>query len=464
MTNRRIATRQFYSFWSRCLWLLAACAAGTVVAVGATRYPLLDAAAVPSVAALLGLLAICRLLRPAKPSSAHRIVALCVAAFALHLFIGLVINHSPTLVRYLGGDAVTYDEGARGIVAHWQNTSLPLPAMGAGKEGFYYGLAALYWAFGAFPVAGLALNAFFAAALVPLVADLTRRLFGDDAAWWAAGIVVLQPGLLIWTSQLLREAGVLFFLAIALDCVVRLARHATPAVAVVLGADLALLLTFRANVAVVAASGLAIGLLLGRKRIAGGFVSAAAVLVLAIVLVGAGGVGRAGYQASSNASLQQINLARGDLSASAASGFGRGANVSTPSRAITYLPLGLPSFLFGPFPWQVGGFRQLLGWLEALTILGLTPAIWRGWRSSRRQIGRLGLILVVPATALAVSLSLLIGNYGTVVRERLQVLLFVVPLAALGLSQRREHNVGDPSDSEVAAGILSANLTSPSVS
>jgi len=35
-------------------------------------------------------------------------------------------------------------------------------------------------------------------------------------------------------------------------------------------------------------------------------------------------------------------------------------------------------------------------------------------------------------------LSLLIGNYGTVVRERLQVTIFLIPLAAYGWTLRKE--------------------------
>ncbi len=423
--------------WPRLRAVMAVGATGLLLALGATRFPAFDAEAVPTVAGLLLLLGVCSIVRPEDPGIARRIRRLAVLAFMVHLAIGMVINRSRTLVGYLGGDAITYDQGARVIVARWQGAMIPFPHLGPGKEGFYYALAGLYWAFGVFPVAGLALNAFFAAALVPLFYDLTRRLFGPEAGWYAALIVILQPGFLVWTSQLLREAGILFFLTVALACAIRLADRASPGPVFFLAADLALALTFRADVALVAAAGLTAGLILGRRQDFGSIISAAAVAGMVIVLVGAIGLGHSGYKASSSITLKQVSLARTDLAGSAKSGFDQTADVSTTSRAITYLPKGLPSFLFGPFPWQLRNVRQLLGGIEALTVLGLTPAVRRGWRASRSLVGRRRAIFFLPAAGMAISLALLIGNYGTVVRERLQVLVFVVPLAALGISTRR---------------------------
>ena len=424
--------------------LAAVGGAGLILAAGATRYPFFDAAVVPLAAGLLMLLAVCHVLRPEDNRVATRILRLSLVAFVAHAAIGIVINQSPTLIQYLGGDAVTYDQGARMIVAHWHDASVPLPQMGGGKEGFYYAVGGLYWIFGAYPVAGLALNAFFASALVPLLYDVTRRLVGPEAGWWAAVIVTVQPGFLVWTSQLLREAGVIFFLAVALAGTLRLATRASPGTALVLAIDLSLLLTFRADVGLVAAAGLAAGLILGRKHVAGAAVTAVLVLGMVAVLVGAVGVGRAGYRASTKLTLQDVSAARANLAGTGASGFAPTADVSTPARALGFLPTGLPSFLLGPFPWQIRNVRQVLGALEALTVLAMAWFGWHGWRRARQDLGRRRLVLVLPAVTLAVSLTLLIGNYGTVVRERLQLLVFVIPLVALGYSSRRSAISGSP--------------------
>ncbi|MDP9074436.1 MAG: hypothetical protein M3N98_09745, partial [Actinomycetota bacterium] len=243
--------------------------AGLVLALGATVYPLVDAVIVPLVAFGLLLVALCSALRPDDRIAAQRVLRLCLAAFVAHVVIGAIIVNSHQLVIYLGSDAVGYDNAARQIVAHWHDSIVAMPVMGLGKEGFYYALAGLYRVLGVHPVVGVVLNGFFAAALVPLFYDLTRRFFGSAAGWWAAVIVTLQPGFLIWTSQLLREAGVLFFLAVALNCASRIASRASPWPLVILAADLTLLLTFRSDVALVAASGLAAGLIVGHRRVVG---------------------------------------------------------------------------------------------------------------------------------------------------------------------------------------------------
>ncbi|HEX3426029.1 MAG TPA: hypothetical protein VHT30_07850 [Acidimicrobiales bacterium] len=421
---------------------LAVAAAAAVLAAGAVHAEI-DAVVIPLVAALLILLGVCRLLLPTGTPIGRRVTHLAFVVLALHLLIGVVINSSSTLVSYLGGDAITYNQGAQAIVAHWRNSSAPFPFIGPGKEGFYYLLAGLYWAFGAFPVAGLAINALFSASLVPVMFDLTRRLFGLRAGWVAALIISFQPGFLIWTSQLLREAGVMLFLGVAVNCAVRVSHETKLAPMVILALDLTALLTFRADVAIMAAGGLGVGILLGRRQVVGRALSVAAVTAVMVLLVTAVGVGNKGYQYTSSLSLQQVNVARQELSAGVSSGFDTNANVSTPGQALRYLPRGLPSFLLGPFPWQLHNVRQLLGGLEALTVLALMVAVWWGWRSARTTKGARRL-LMLPATGLAISLALVIGNYGTVVRERLQVVVFLIPLAAAGIVARRRAHEPEP--------------------
>lgn len=422
---------------SKWRWIPVAVATGLVLAVGSALIPVLDAAIVPTTAGILLLLLVCQAVRPDDSQSARRVMTVAVAVFFAHMLVGLVISQSANFAHSLASDATTYDDGARMIVAHWHHASSPLPRMSPGKEGFYYSLATLYWAFGPFPLAGLALNAFFGAALVPILFDATRRLFGADAGWWAVVIVSLQPGFLVWTSQLLREAGALFFLVVGLNCAIRLATRASFSLALMLAADLGLFLTYRADVALIIAAGLAVGLTLSRREIIGGFLVAATVIAMGVVLVFAVGLGRSGYQLSTTQSLAQVSTARGDLANTATSGFNRNVDVSTPTRAIKYLPRGLPSFLWGPFPWQLHNVPQLFSGLDALTVMALTPSIWRGWRAAGPLIGRRRLLLLLPAAGLAMALTLLIGNFGTVVRERLQVLAFLVPLAAFGIAQRR---------------------------
>lgn len=370
-----------------------------------------------------------------------------VAAVA-HLGIALVIASSTSLTDTFGGDATTYHEGARGIVDHWVAGGRFPTLIATGKEGFFYGLAAVYWLLGPFVVAGLALNAAFASVLVPLVADTSRRLFGPATVRPAALMVAFLPGFLIWTSQLLREAPMLACLAVIANVAVRLTERTRPGLLFVLSLSLTVLFTLRANVALLVAAGVLLGLAAGSRRALSGVAAGGASLGLVAAFVLAAGIGAAGFRLATASGLDDVDLARRDLATSASSGYASEQDVSTRGSAAAFLPVALVNFALGPFPWQAANARQFGGVVEALSLWALLPSLWRGWRASRAVIGRARVVLALPATLVACSLALLIGNYGTVVRQRLQVTVFLVPFAALGWSMR--HHAG-PSASSVSS-------------
>ena len=424
----------------RALELWAAGAVALLVAVASVALPVAVAFAVPALCGAFLLLAAFRAFRGESidPEREDWLRSVTLASFVLHIAVALAIASSPTLVRTLGGDAVTYHFGAIDIVHHWQTGgALSVRTAPVGKEGFYYALAALYWVFGPYQVSGLVVNAALSAALVPVVHDTTRRLFGRDAARVAVVMLLVLPSFLIWTSQLLREAPVVFLLALAANGAVRLTQRATVGAYALVGLSIALLFTLRANVAMMAAAGVLLGIALGRQRLLEGLTSGAAALVLFLLLVVSGGVGYAGYVRTSGSTLQQVSETRQALATTASSGLAPGQDVSTPKKAISFLPVALVGFAFGPFPWTAGNARQWAGGVEALTLWFLFPSVVRGCGAARRAAGRRWTALGLPALLIAASLSLIIGNYGTIVRERLQVSIFLLPFAGYGWVIRR---------------------------
>jgi hypothetical protein len=370
---------------------------------------------------------------------------LTLVAAVAHLGIAIVIASSRSLTETFGGDATTYHDGARAIVDHWV-AGAPFPTViGTGKEGFFYWLAGLYWLLGVQQIAGLALNAAFASVLVPLVADTSRRLFGPATVRPAALMVACLPGFLIWTSQLLREAPMLACLAVVANVSVRLTERTRPALLFVLSLTLAILFSLRANVALLVAAGVMVGLTVGTRRVLAGAATGGVSLGLLAAFVLAAGIGVAGFRLATTSDLEDVNLARHDLASSAASGYAEDQDISTSRSAVAFLPVALVNFGFGPFPWQVANVRQLGGAIEAVSLWVLFPSLWRGWRASRALIGRARWALVLPASLVACSLAILIGNYGTIVRQRPQVTVFLVPFAALGWSLRRQASTPGPS-------------------
>ena len=420
---------------------------GTGLAI--VRLSVLVALIAPLAAGALLLALLIRLLASEEETEADagRVVRWTAAAFALHLVLSLVITNTSFLLQYLGPDALTYHEIARALVRHWDQ-GFPAPYLPSGKEGFYFLLAGLYWTFGVSTAAGLAVHAALAAALVPLVTDTTRRRFRREAARYAAPRTVLVPGLLLWTSQLLKEAAVLFLLALAANCAVRVSDRIKVGPLAGLASTMALLFTFRGWVGIMAAGGLLIGIAFGRREMLSGLGTGVTVTVLIGLMVIVTGLGYSGYKTAVGSDLEQASVVRRDLAVSASSGFNADADISTPARALSYLPTALVTFLLGPFPWQIQGARQLPVLPDMFVWWALLPSLWRGIRTSMRRRGRLTLLLLMPALTTSVLLALAVGNFGLLLRERTQVFVLLLPFFCLGLAMRsaRQEGVTEPAD------------------
>lgn len=368
----------------------------------------------------------------------RRLLAWTIGAFAVHIAFGLAWS----ALHLQGPDAALYDSSARDIVDHWTR-GLPFVAPRSGKEGFFYMLAVLYRVFGPHPQAGVVVNSSLAAALVPIMSDVTRRLFGPSAERFMPPLLVLVPSFLIWTSQLLREAGVLFLLAVAVSCVTRLTDRIRYGPLALLAVTVPALFTFRANVAMIVAGGLVLALMAARGDVVSGMTTGIGALVLATAVVVGLGLGYSGYQALLKVDLNEVNTVRSDLSTSAQSGFLPNADVSTTPRALAYLPAALVSFFLGPFPWQLRSGRQLLALPDVVVWWLLLPSLWRGLRKGWGSVGRRVLPLLVPAVLTSAGLALILSNFGAIVRERMQVILLLLPFVALGLAARDAEPISD---------------------
>lgn len=364
-----------------------------------------------------------------------RLLWWAIVSLFLHLIAGVIITNT-SLSLYLGGDAFTYQKGAVDILRHW-TAGFPMPHnLQQGKEGFYYVLASLYWAVGVSTTAGLVLNATLSALLVPVLADSTRRLFGEAATRAVPPLAVLLPGIFIWSTQLLKEACVLFLVVLAVNCALRLTERLSPGALVLLTSALATLMTFRAQVGFVVAASILLGLTVGRGRLLGGVGTGIGALAVVAILVGSVGLGYAGFQVAIDTDLKQADTVRADLANAASSGFAKEVDISTTGQAVRYLPRGLTALLLGPFPWQLASARQLPALADVLAWWYLIPCLWLGLRRGWPLVGRRMLVLLLPTSAAAMVLALATGNFGTIVRERTQLLVIILPIIAYGLSLR----------------------------
>lgn len=370
-----------------------------------------------------------------------------LVSFLVHLSVGLVITYTG-LVEYFGPDALAYDEKAAQVLANWRGDGIEAD-LAKGKEGFFYLLAGLYSIFGRHLFIGLMANAGFAAALIPVTALATRRLFGEAEARWAPFLVTITPAFLIWPSQLLREAPILLLLAAAGTAAVILTERLHLLPAAVLVASLLLLYSFRSTVALVVSAPLMVGVALGfRSRQSATEEKSSPVALIGVVTL-ASLLVVVGVRVAGEFELSDLQRFRSMTRLEAGSAIEDG-DVGTVDGLLRTLPAGILRVLVGPFPWEVEP-RQVLGLLDAIAMWGLIACLWIGTRRGWHQAGARLLPLLLPAGALLVVLAVTVGNYGLLLRERTQMLVLLTPLFALGIE-----TVARPA---VAAGPESSSLT-----
>lgn len=288
-------------------------------------------------------------------------------------------------------------------------------------------------------------------ALVPVYTYRLSRELGvpPSAAKAAAWLIALSPGFAFWSGALHKEGLTLLILNLACYHVLRLqTRWRLPSLVVVVSSVLALW-GLRYYLAILMTAVAALGLLWGKGSQARGtgrpgmpvfFRQAAVALAFMVAMFSVGFVeqGESVLVESDTGVLVQLDRNRQWAATAADSGYLSGVRVSTPEEAAEYFPVGLMYFLFVPFPWQFGSFRQSAVIPETLFWVLLYPIMAVGVIRGLR-VNRPGTMVLLGATAgMCVFYALLSGNIGTAYRMRSQVWLLWAPFAAWGWEIVRE--------------------------
>jgi hypothetical protein len=166
--------------------------------------------------------------------------------------------------------------------------------------------------------------------------------------------------------------------------------------------------------------------------------------------------------------LKKVQVSRVDL-ASSNSGYLRDADVSTPERALKFMPKGVFYFLTVPWPWQLGSWRNNLVIPEMILWFILYPSIFAGMRMGLRKNHRATFLLLSMTMAMVCFYGLLVANVGTAYRMRAQVWLLWMPFFAWGRDKKHleaqerarqlRHRNGDgPLNSKVLSGHTAEEL------
>jgi len=303
-----------------------------------------------------------------------------------------------------------------------------------GPKGYFYIVAVIYYVIGPYSLLPKLLNCLVGALLVPVAHDLALRMGASPvAALRAARFVTWFPSLVLWSSLNIRDAWIIVLIALLCRQALILQSRFSLSTLLVLAGGLVAVIQFRAYLLFAIGAPILVSFVAQRSRnlirnlVLGSIVAAA--LIYADQAAGESRKGRF-------VDFEEIQQIRYWNTVGASSQFEQ-ADISTPGKALVFLPRGLALFLLAPFPWMLGSVRQALAVPETLYFYWLIPWMVRGVRDLLRHHLRTSLLAVLITAGLTLGYSLGEGNAGTAYRHRAQLLTFFLIFAASGLDARR---------------------------
>ncbi|HEX8180171.1 MAG TPA: glycosyltransferase family 39 protein, partial [Pyrinomonadaceae bacterium] len=271
------------------------------------------------------------------------------------------------LQEFFGGDALTYDYLGNALLQVWRG-ELRYEMIGntMAVQNFYgmpYMVATIYAIVGRNMLAVQFVNAVIGAATIVPIYLCAQQIFENRRVSRATALLIaFFPSMILWSSQGLKDAPIIFLLALAMLATLRLSRKLSIAYFVLLIGTLLGLLGLRFYIFYMVAAAVGGAFVIGMRRVtARSFVQHLIVIVgIGLAMVQFGILRRATTQYETFGNLEVLNRSRLDQMQTADSGFGKEVDVSTATGALSAIPLGLVYLLFAPFPWQVSSLRQTI--------------------------------------------------------------------------------------------------------
>lgn len=350
--------------------------------------------------------------------------------------------------NFFGGDALTYDYYGLAQLQGWfgdkysQATAQEFVRSGEGSGwGMVYLVAAVYGLVGRNMLAVQLMNSVIGAATAVIIFLCAQQVFHNSRVARLAGIAVaFYPSLVLWSAQGLKDGPIVFLLALAILCTLKLGEKLAVRYIVVLACSLTALFALRFYVLYMICVAIGGAFVIGMQQVtATSFArQLAAIVLLGLALTYVGVTRSASLQYERFGNLERLQRSRLDLARSAESGFGRDVDVSTTSGALSTIPLGVLYLLFAPFPWQITSIRQSITLPEMVIWWASFPMLVLGlWFAIKYRLRMISPILIFTVM-LTLAYSVFQGNVGTAYRQRAQLLVFYFIFVAVGFVLMKE--------------------------
>jgi hypothetical protein len=313
--------------------------------------------------------------------------------------------------------------------------------------GYKYVAGGLYYVFGQFQPLLSYLSCLVGTLTIYLVYRLSRMYFHPLVARRAALMAALFPSMILWSSVAMKDALMSFLILLTLIACVSLKRRLTVWNVLLLATSIVAMQPIRFYMVYFLGFSVLISLFLerGASRLSGFYKQALLIGVFAALLAMTGIAG--GFsEGTASLTFESASRFRHNMAVTAASGFDTATDVSTPGRALAYLPLGISELLLGPYPWQFGSLRALFAAPETIYWWLLFPSVIRGmvWAFRKRFAETAPLVLF--AVTMTCAYSLVHGNVGSGFRQRAQIFVILFIFAAFGMVKRRAERLGIDSE------------------
>jgi len=361
---------------------------------------------------------------------------------ALFLRVGVAIFlHLLSTDALFAPDQETYHYFSAWLAQHWAGDVLVYPwkLLEPGPSAYYYIVATLYYVFGAWALIPKLVNAIVGTVTVRLVYDVALRMSDrPSVALRAATYAAYFPSLVLWSVLNIRDCWVVLLIALICREAMILQEGFKVSTLFVLVSAIFAIIHFRDYILFAVTAPAAVSFLVrNRSHVLRNTVLGMLVVIAIIYADRSAGAERS----KRSIDLETLHEIR-QGTAVGGSAFAPTADISTPEKAIAFLPIGLAFFLLAPFPWTISNLRQAITLPEMIFFYSLIPAIVRGvLYLVRHRLANALMVLLITA-GLTLGYALGEANAGTAYRHRAQILVFYLIFAAVGVEARRAGREG----------------------
>lgn len=370
-----------------------------------------------------------------EAEAGHPLKPLVYRALFLRIAVAVVV-HLVASEDLFAPDQRTYHTVGSWLANYWSGETLVYPPklLESTPKAYYYVVGVLYYVFGTAPLVPKLANCLVGALTVPLVHDLALRMTGQHpVALRAAAYAAYFPSLVLWSALNIRDSWIILLIVLICRQALVVQKRVRIASLLFLSGAVFALVQFRPYILFAVTLPMLVSFLArNRAHLARNIVLGMAAAVVVIYADRAAGSDRA----LRSLDLEELHEIRYWNTVGAGSKFEQ-VDISTPGKALAFLPKGLAFFLLAPFPWMLSTLRQILAVPEMLFFYTLLPHMARGVRHLLREHLGTSLMVVLLTAGLTFGYALGEGNAGTAYRHRAQLLSFYLIFAAVGVELRR---------------------------